>query len=117
MAAGMPEGLYYQFGERLKSELAKEGVTLELVETAGTVENLRLLSGPKSDIDFAMMQSGVADANHYPNLVSIAGLFYEPVWVWYRASAFKADGGQLRILSQLKGKRVSVGNQGSGTAA
>ena len=26
MATGLPQGLYYQFGERLKLELAKEGV-------------------------------------------------------------------------------------------
>jgi len=49
-------------------------------------------------------------------LVSIAGMFYEPIWVWYREAAFKGDGG-LRVLSQLKGKRVSVGNEGSGTLA
>ena len=117
MATGLPNGLYYQFGERLKYELAKEGVTLELVETGGSVDNLRLLSGPKSDVDFAMVQGGVADIAKYPRLVSIAGMFYEPLWVWYRANAFKSDGGRLRVLSQLKGKRVSLGNQGSGTAA
>jgi len=116
MAAGLPEGLYYQFGERLKHELAKDGVTLELLETGGTVDNLRLLSGPKSQVDFAMVQGGVADVSKNPNLVSIAGLFYEPIWVWYRPSAFKSDDGQLRVLSQIKGKRVSLGNQGSGTA-
>ena len=117
MATGLPNGLYYQFGERLKYELAKEGVTLELVETGGSVDNLRLLSGPKSDVDFAIVQGGVADIAKYPRLVSIAGMFYEPLWVWYRANAFKSDGGRLRVLSQLKGKRVSLGNQGSGTAA
>ena len=117
MAAGLPEGLYYQFGERLKQDLAKEGVTLNVIETGGTVDNLRLLSSPKSDVDFAMVQGGVADIAKYPHLVSIAGMFYEPVWVWYRASAFKSDDGQLRVLKQLKGKRVSLGNQGSGTAA
>ena len=117
MATGLPDGLYYQFGQRLKYELAKEGVTLELVETGGSVDNLRLLSGPKSDVDFAMVQGGVADIAKYPRLVSIAGMFYEPLWVWYRASSFKADGGRLRVLSQLKDKRVSIGNQGSGTAA
>ena len=116
MATGLPNGLYYQFGERLKYELTKEGVNLELVETGGSVDNLRLLSSPKSDIDFAVIQGGVADVAKYPHLVSIAGMFYEPVWVWYRANAFKSDGGRLRVLSQLKGKRVSLGNQGSGTA-
>ncbi|OYY47815.1 MAG: C4-dicarboxylate ABC transporter substrate-binding protein, partial [Polynucleobacter sp. 35-46-207] len=77
----------------------------------------RLLSDPHSGVDFAIVQGGVADIAKHPHLVSLAGLFYEPVWVWYRESAFKSDGGKLGLLSQLKGKRVSVGNEGSGTFA
>ena len=33
MATGFPTGLYYQFGERLKSEIAKEGVDLNVRST------------------------------------------------------------------------------------
>ena len=108
MATGFPTGLYYQFGERLKTELAAEGVQLELKTTGGTVDNLALLTDPKSGVDVGMVQGGVADVAKYPNLVSLAGMFYEPVWVWYRESAFKNEGGQLRVLGQLKGKRVSI---------
>ena len=115
MATGFPTGLYYQFGERLKSELSKDGVDLKVRSTGGTIDNLALLNDPKSEVDFAMVQGGVANLDEYPKLVSIAGMFYEPIWVWYRDSAFKNDGGQLNILSQLKGKRVSIGNEGSGT--
>ena len=115
MATGFPTGLYYQFGERLKSEIAKEGVDLNVRSTGGTLDNLALLNDPNSGVDFAMVQGGVANVAEYPNLVSIAGMFYEPIWVWYREDAFKNDGGQLKILSQLKGKRISIGNDGSGT--
>ena len=115
MATGFPTGLYYQFGERLKTEIAKEGVDLTVRSTGGTLDNLALLNDPKSGIDFAMVQGGVANLKEYPKLVSISGMFYEPIWVWYRDAAFKSDGGQLTILSQLKGKRVSIGNEGSGT--
>ena len=117
MATGFPTGLYYQFGERLKAELSNNGVELKVRSTGGTIDNLALLNNPKSGVDFAMVQGGVANISEYPNLVSIAGMFYEPIWVWYREGAFKADGGQLKILSQLKGKRVSIGNEGSGTLA
>ena len=117
MATGFPTGLYYQFGERLKVELAQDGVKLDLRTTGGTVDNLALLNDPNSGVDFAMVQGGVADVSKYPELVSVAGMFYEPIWVWYRESAFKNDGGQLRVLGQLKGKRVSIGNEGSGTLA
>ena len=117
MATGFPTGLYYQFGERLKVELSTEGVDLQVRSTGGTLDNLTLLNDPQSGVDFAMVQGGVANLNQYPKLVSIAGMFYEPIWVWYREGAFKNEGGQLKILSQLKGKRVSIGNDGSGTLA
>jgi TRAP transporter TAXI family solute receptor len=117
MATGFPTGLYYQFGERLKAEVSSEGVDLKVRSTGGTLDNLRLLNDPKSGVDFAMVQGGVANISEYPKLVSIAGMFYEPIWVWYREGAFKSEGGQLKILSQLKGKNVSIGNEGSGTLA
>ncbi|MBU3538512.1 TAXI family TRAP transporter solute-binding subunit [Polynucleobacter sp. UK-Gri1-W3] len=117
MATGFPTGLYYQFGERLKAEVSGEGVDLKVRSTGGTLDNLRLLNDPKSGVDFAMVQGGVANLSEYPKLVSIAGMFYEPIWVWYREGAFKSEGGQLKILSQLKGKNVSIGNEGSGTLA
>ncbi len=95
MATGFPTGLYYQFGERLKKELAQDGVDLEVKTTGGTIDNLALLSDPKSGVKFAMIQGGVADVSKYPNLVSIAGMFYESIWVWYREPAFKSDSGRL----------------------
>lgn len=117
MATGFPSGLYYQFGERLKAELNQEGVNLQIKSTGGTLDNLALLNDPRSGVGFAMIQGGVANVSQYPNLVSIAGMFYEPIWVWYRDAAFRADGSPVRTLSQLKGKRVSIGNDGSGTLA
>jgi hypothetical protein len=61
------------------------------------------------------VQSGVGNSSQYPQLTSLGGLFYEPLWVWYRQAAFTSEGGLLNQLSQLKGKRVSIGNEGSGT--
>jgi len=115
LATGFPTGLYQQFGEKLQAELAQEGVSLKLRTTGGTSDNLALLNNPDSGVDFAMVQGGVADLSKYPNFVSIAGVFYEPVWVWYRDSSFPNESGRLGLLSQLKGKRVSIGNEGSGT--
>ena len=117
MATGFPTGLYYQFGGRLKEEVAKDGVSLEVKATGGTIDNLALLNDPNSGVNFAMVQGGVADVSKYPKLVSIAGMFYEPIWVWYREPVFKNEGGRLQVLSQLKGKRVAIGNEGSGTLA
>lgn len=115
LATGFPTGLYQQFGEKLQSELTKEGISLKLRTTGGTSDNLALLKDANSGVDFAMVQGGVADLSKHPDLISIAGVFYEPVWVWYRESSFPSESGRLGLLSQLKGKRVSIGNEGSGT--
>ena len=116
MASGLPTGLYYQFGERLKAELVQDGIKLNVIETGGSVDNLKLLGDAKSKVDFAIVQGGISDVSQHPQFVSIAGMFYETVWVWYREEAFKSEGG-LRVLNQLKGKRVSIGSEGSGTLA
>ena len=115
IATGFQDGLYYRFGERLQSSLKKEGVELQVLKTGGTQDNLALLADPKSGVDLAMIQGGVADVAQYPHLVSIAGMFYEPVWIFYRESSFKGTPDGLTLLTQLKGKRVSIGNPGSGT--
>jgi TRAP transporter TAXI family solute receptor len=115
IATGFPDGLYHQFAKQLQVELAKEKIVLRIQNTGGSVDNLALMADSKSGVDLAIIQSGVGNPNQYPKLTALAGLFYEPLWVWYRPDAFIKDGGTLRQLSQLKGKKVSIGNEGSGT--
>lgn len=115
IATGFPDGLYHQFAKQLQAELAKEKIVLRIQNTGGSVDNLALMADSKSGVDLAIIQSGVGNPNQYPKLTALAGLFYEPLWVWYRPDAFIKDGGSLRQLSQLKGKKVSIGNEGSGT--
>jgi hypothetical protein len=53
-----------------------------------------------------------ADAEDGP-MVALASLYYEPVWVFYRhAPNAKAD-----KLTDLKGKRIGIAREGSGTRA
>ena len=115
IATGFPDGLYSQFANHLKTELAKDKITLQIRNTGGSVDNLALINDPNSGIDLAIVQSGVGDPVKYPELLSLAGIFYEPLWVWYRQPAFTKEGGALTQLSQLQGKRISIGNDGSGT--
>ncbi|MFZ9351413.1 MAG: TAXI family TRAP transporter solute-binding subunit [Polynucleobacter sp.] len=115
IATGFPDGLYHQFAKQLQVELAKEKIVLRIQNTGGSVDNLARMADSKSGVDLAIIQSGVGNPNQYPKLTALVGLFYEPLWVWYRPDAFIKDGGSLRQLSQLKGKKVSIGNEGSGT--
>src|SRR5262245_54344009 len=46
MATSNGDEPYYAFGLRYQEELARAGITLELRETTGAAENLRLLQDP-----------------------------------------------------------------------
>ena len=43
------------------------------------------------------------------DLESLGAMYYEPVWVFYRGGA------SMDRISQLKGKRLAIGPEGSGT--
>ena len=113
IATGATSGLYYHLGKKFQRVLAKEGIELEVRETAGTMENLALLNDPKSDVSLAFAQGGVAkDPAKYPNINALAGMYYEPLWIVYRPEAF---GKKVDHLVDLDGHKISVGNVGSGT--
>ena len=59
IATGDPNGAYHAVAGRFREILARSEVHLELHPTAGSVENLKLLSDPHSGIDLAFAQGGV----------------------------------------------------------
>ncbi len=111
MSTGGQSGAYHGFGKRYAEILARSGVKLEPRPSAGSIENVRRLADAKSGVSIALLQGGITDAAASPELVSLGRIFLEPVWVFYRGGA-TIDG-----LSQLKGKRIAVGPEGSGTRA
>src|SRR5215468_4875315 len=55
MATGAEGAGYQQTGRRYQAALARAGVRLKLVATAGSLENLALLRDPHSDVDVALV--------------------------------------------------------------
>jgi len=108
LAAGQPGGAYAEFAKRYQAALAENGITVEIVPTAGSVQNLALLNAPDSGVDIAFVQGGTGDPATEPDLRSIASLYYEPVWLFVR-------GNPPERLSALHGKRIALGIEGSGT--
>ena len=102
-------GAYVLFAERYREILAREDITLNILETAGSVENLRLLEEDPLSIDIAFVQGGSAARPPADGLVSLASLYYEPLWVFYR------DAAELTRITQLQHKRIATGEPGSGT--
>jgi TRAP transporter TAXI family solute receptor len=106
IATGANNGAYYTFAQEYLRLLASDGITLEVVPTAGSVENLELLKS--GEVSLALIQGGSASRDDKERLQSLGSLFLEPVWIFVRRQSVK------RFL-ELKGKRVSVGIAGSGT--
>ena len=108
MATSSPESAYQHFGLQYREILDRHDIELELVNTAGSVENLELLMDPDSDVDVALLQGGIGSAAEAPDLLGIASLFYEPAWVFWREQA-QSD------IADLAGRRAAIGQPGSGT--
>ena len=111
MSTGTAGGTYEVFAERYKAILARSGVVLRLVPSAGGVENLARLNDPHSDVMVAFVQSGLTSKEESPDLESLGTLFYEPFWF------FSSDAALGARLEGLRGKKVSIGPEGSGTRA
>jgi uncharacterized protein len=115
IATGSQTGQYYRLGNQFKTELEKNGIKVEILVTKGSVENLELLNDPKAKVDLAFVQSGTTTAIEYPQLQSLAGVFYEPLWVIYRAKSFKNNAHPPEKIEDLVQKKISIGIPGSGT--
>jgi TRAP transporter TAXI family solute receptor len=111
MATGAEDGAYNALGKIYAERFRKEGFELVLKTTAGSVENLGLLADPKAEVPVAILQGGIGRPAEHPGLTSLGSLYFEPIWVFVRSAK------QPKRLTELTGKRVSVGVAGSGTQA
>ncbi len=109
MTVGPEGGAYEGFAKEFQLTLAQNGIQLELRTTGGATEDLRLLNDPDSGVTVAVVQGGVASDEDDENLTSLAALYREPVWVFVR------QGVKAERLSELKGRKLSIGTEGSGT--
>jgi TRAP-type uncharacterized transport system substrate-binding protein len=100
---------YDYYGHRYQDRFARAHVKLELRETAGALENLKLLLDPNSGVEIAFMNGGVSNGTLAPGLLSLGLVYYQPYWIFYTSTE------RIDHLSQLKGKRIAVGPEGSAT--
>ena len=107
IATGAKNGAYYTFAHEYARLLANDGISLEVVPTAGSVENLQLLN--KGEVSLALVQGGSATKEDKERLHSLGSLFLEPIWIFTRKQS------AIKRFLDLRGKRVSIGVAGSGT--
>ena len=111
LASGLEDGLPHQHARRYIEILARAGVTVEERLTNGPGDNVRLLLDPKSGVDVAFIQGGVARFPEAKDLVMLASLYYVPMWVFYKGPE------TLTQVNELRYRRVADGVEGSGTRA
>ena len=109
ISTGGEAGAYHAFGKLYKQHLEAAGIKVQLQTSAGSVENLRRLHDPKSLVSAAFLQGGIAGKDGGTGLVSVGRMFNEPMWIFYKGA------GTFDRIGQLKGLRVAVGSEGSGT--
>ena len=111
LATGQAGGIYDSFGREYEKRLRAQGLKVELVNTAGSVDNFHRIIEGKADVAFA--QSGtyqvVTDPEH--KVSGLAAIYYEPLWIFVRHG--------IRIEDKIPYREgsVSVGPKGSGTEA
>lgn len=111
MTTGADGGAYHLFALRYRDILAREKITVTLKPSAGSLENLKRLLDGNAGVEAGLVQAGVASAEAVPGLRSLGAVYFEPLWIFYRS------GETIDKLSQLAGKRIAVGAEGSGTRA
>ena len=105
-----PEGSAFQrSAEKYRVILARNGMKLNILPSAGSLENLKRLGDPAFRVDIGFVQGGVTNGIKTDNLVSLGSVAYEPLLVFYRSAT------PLDLLSNLKDKRLAIGPEGSGT--
>ncbi|HNY73855.1 MAG TPA: TAXI family TRAP transporter solute-binding subunit [Syntrophales bacterium] len=109
ITSGDKASLYHAVAEKYARILARDGVKLVILPSAGAVENLRRLADPSFQVDIGFVQAGLDLGVNSDNLVSLGSVSYQPLLVFHRLPR------AVTRLSQLAGKRLAVGREGSGT--
>jgi TRAP-type uncharacterized transport system substrate-binding protein len=111
LISGLPGSNFHLNAQRYKKHIEAHGVKVDIITSQGSLENLRRLADPKSDVDVGFVQGGLHEGVDLTRLMSLGTMFPLPLLVFERMPE-TAD-----RLTDLKGKRLAIGPEGSGTRA
>ena len=106
MATGFKGSSFEYYGQRYREIFARSHIQLQLRETEGSVENVKLLEDAKSGVQIALAW-GISDGERTPGVLSLGTVYNNPFWIFYSSNEL------FDRLPQLKGKRIAVGPVGS----
>ncbi|HEY6896371.1 MAG TPA: TAXI family TRAP transporter solute-binding subunit [Rhodocyclaceae bacterium] len=108
IASGPAGSSFQRNAEKYKKILAREGVTLHILPTAGSFDNFRMLSNRGINVDVGFVLGGEINGASVEQLMSLGSISYQPLMIFYR-------GKPRALLSDFKGMRLDIGVEGSGT--
>lgn len=109
ITSGDDGSIFQRYSEKYAKILARNGVKVKVLKSEGSLQNLERLGNPSFSVDVGFVQTGVAKGKNTDNLISLGSIAYEPLFIFYRGSK------PLDMLSQFEGKRLAVGEDGTGT--
>ncbi len=111
IATGSPTAVYHAFGQSLAAILNRElpGVRASVVVTAASAQNVRLVGSGEAELGFSQADVLPTAPPEHPGVLAVARVYDDLLHLVATAN------GPVRTLADLRGRRVSVGAEGSGT--
>ncbi|HEY1999500.1 TAXI family TRAP transporter solute-binding subunit [Paraburkholderia sp.] len=108
LSAGPEGSSFWNAAQKYKAILARNRITLNVLTSEGSAENLKRLADPHGNVDVAFVQDGIAPGQNKDGLMSLGSVAYVPLAIFYH-------GPTVTRLSEFKGQRLAIGAEGSGT--
>ncbi len=108
ITAGEEGSIFHNNALKYKALLAKEGVTLTILPSNGSIDNLNKLANKRVNVDIGFVQSGVAENIKINKLMSLGSIAYQPLIIFYH-------GESKHFIADFAGERLNIGEPGSGT--
>jgi TRAP-type uncharacterized transport system substrate-binding protein len=109
ISAGPKGSTFEANAERYQKILARNGVSLKILESQGSIDNLHRMADPKSKVDIALVVSGLTVDEDTSSLQSLGSLSYQPLTIFYRSP------NPIKRLSELQGHSIAIGTEGTAT--
>jgi len=107
IAAGAAGSTYDTYAKQYARILARNGVQLNVRNTAGALENLHLLRDSASGVQAALTTFGLAQPDDPETLNSLGGIFDGAIFIFYRNAQ------PITQFSGFRGKRIANGLPGT----
>ncbi len=115
IVTGPKTGTYYAFGKDIEEALAKEKIEVEIKESEGSIDNIKRINSAENAA-LGIVQSdvlGFLARSQNPESVKMAGKL-RMVFPFYKEEIHVLAQRSVATLADLKGKKVAIGEEGSG---